>query len=142
MPPTLVQAKTSFIMRENLIGLSSDSFTVKDASGVEAFKVKGSKLSLKEKKTLYSASGAKLYTMTEPVVEVGLRDSHYVSDADSGDVVYTLKKKGLIVGKRSLMVWEGKGDGGAHKFTVCSAFIGGPVRQKCDGSDWLFFFCV
>lgn len=98
---------TEYKLREKIFSISGDTFTVKHvATGVDAFKIIGKPLSIREKKTMSEMNGTKLFRMKEKVIS--LRKSMCIEDANTGTTLYNLRRKNYIqLFKPAVQVWQG-----------------------------------
>lgn len=81
-------------LREKFWSLSGDDFAVKDVStGAPRFRVSGSALSIREKKTLLDASGAPVATMKEVLLSLTPSYHVYSGSATSGSPLFEIHCK-------------------------------------------------
>lgn len=102
----------TFVLKEKVLSLSGDSFSVKDGSGKTHYKVEGKIVTLRDKKVLSDSHGHKLYRMKESLIS--LRSRQQILDAKTGRTVVTLRQKGFIpmLGTSTVLVWKGDSDSG------------------------------
>lgn len=101
-------------LKEKAFSMSGDGFSIKNTqTGAAAFKVKGSIMSMGDKKKLVDAStGAAVYTMVESLLT--LRGRMNIVDSNTKKPVLCLRKKGFIpmMGTSTVQIWRGGSDDG------------------------------
>lgn len=114
---------TEFKVRENLVSLSGDSFSIKNAATDEtAFSVDGTLISPVESKKLLDAEGNPLYKMMEQVVSV--RDKMYITDLRINKTVPTIRRKNVVsLPKGTIQIWEGPSDDGGPGFEISGSIV-------------------
>lgn len=102
----------TFVLKEKVLSLSGDSFSIKDETGNSRYKIVGKIASLREKKTLTDAQGNKLYKMKEAVFSLRARQT--VVDATTGAPVVVLRQKSFVplLGTSTILIWRGEVDEG------------------------------
>jgi uncharacterized protein YxjI len=124
MPGYVVNRQISLILSERTRFSPSESLSVKDQNNNEIFKIHGSKLSPTGKKTVTDANtGTELYRLTEPVVS--MRETRKIEDAQTGEIIFTMHKKGMVTGSHTVQVWRGSSDSGTAVYS-----INGGLREK------------
>lgn len=115
-----------FKLKEKALSLSGDAFSVKRTDTKQnVFKVKGNAFSLKDSKTLSSASGTSIFKMNEAIFS--LRGRMHIYDARSKKPVVTLRKKSYLAitgyGGGGILVWKGGSDDGEPYLKVKGDFF-------------------
>lgn len=109
------------VLSERLKVSASEVLSVRDHSNNEIFKIHGSKISPTGKKTLTDArTNTELYRLTEPVVS--MRETRKVEDAQTGEVIFTMHKKGMVTGTHTVLVWRGSNDKGDAFYCISGGF--------------------
>jgi len=133
MPACIIDSKTVYVMKENLKSFSGDSFIIKDEQGDVKFTVDGTALSLSEKKTLKDASGVPLYQIDEQAISFTLRGKQYIKDAETGNTIFTLRKKSLFE-RNTVEAFAGDDDVGEPIFIIHGTFMEKKFNiKKSDG---------
>lgn len=97
-----------FVVKENVFSLSGDGFTITDHAGNPVFSVKGSLLSLSEKKTLKDMEGRVVGKLAEALIS--LHKTQRVLGPD-GNLLFVVKKKSMIqIMSSSMQVFLSDGD--------------------------------
>ena len=123
MAPYTVEETTVYKMKEKLMSLSGDTFTVKDADDNEAFIIDGTALSIREKKILSDIDGNPLYQINEELVNFSLREKQYICDPESGEKLFTLRQAGVIFDRNTVNVFAGDDDDGNPVYTIAGGFL-------------------
>lgn len=109
-----------FKLKEKAFSMSGDGFSIKNTTtGAAAFKVKGTVISMSDKKKLVDATtGAAIYTMVESLLT--LRGRMNIVDSKTKKPVVCLRKKGFIpmMGTGTVQIWRGGSDDG-DPWLVC-----------------------
>ena len=103
----------SFKLREKIFSISEDSFKIQRLDTKDdVFAVKGNVFSLRDSKKLFDKDGNPLLKMTDALISI--RDRMFIENACSKEVIYTLRKKGVIpiIGTHTVKVWAGDSDDG------------------------------
>eukprot|EP00172_Hildenbrandia_rubra_P001761 Plantae.Rhodophyta-Hildenbrandia_rubra.ctg2352.p1 GENE.Plantae.Rhodophyta-Hildenbrandia_rubra.ctg2352~~Plantae.Rhodophyta-Hildenbrandia_rubra.ctg2352.p1 ORF type:complete len:357 (+),score=58.20 Plantae.Rhodophyta-Hildenbrandia_rubra.ctg2352:168-1238(+) len=113
----------TFVLKEKVLSLSGDSFSVKDDSGRTHYKVEGKLLSIRDKKVLCDSHGHKLYRMKESLIS--LRSRQQILDAKTGRAVVTLRQKSFVplMGISTVLVWKGDSDHGTPWLSCKGSFL-------------------
>lgn len=113
--PTPIFTQTSFPhvvefeLKEKPLSISGDTMKITRVdTGEESYKLKGNMMSIRECKTLLAADGTPLLQMTETLFS--LRDRMQITNPETGEVLYTLRKKGFIpyIGTGTIQIWKGE----------------------------------
>lgn len=81
------------VLKEKVFSLGGDGFTITDHAGNGVFSVKGSFMSMSERKTLKDMEGGAIATLGEAFIS--LHKTQKVFDPD-GNLLFALKKKSMI----------------------------------------------
>jgi uncharacterized protein YxjI len=121
MPGYVLDHETSLVLSERLKVSATEVLSVRDHLNNEIFKIHGSKISPTGKKTLTDArTNTDLYRLTEPVVS--MRETRKIEDAQTGEVLFTMHKKGMVTGTHTILVWRGSNDKGDAIFSISGGF--------------------
>jgi uncharacterized protein YxjI len=121
MPGYVLDHETSLVLSERLKVSATEVLSVRDHLNNEIFKIHGSKISPTGKKTLTDArTNTDLYRLTEPVVS--MRETRKIEDAQTGEVLFTMHKKGMVTGTHTVLVWRGSNDKGDAIFSISGGF--------------------
>lgn len=74
-----------------------------------------------EKKTLKDDEDCALYVLSESNFQ--LREKQYIADAESGETVFTLRKKGMLFDRNTTLVFAGDDDEGDPVYTIAGGFM-------------------
>lgn len=118
MPCFEVSETTTFSMRERLADIDGDSFIIKDEGGNEVLEVSGNGVPIRENKVLKDMDGNEYYMINEELVNFDIRECQFIRDAETGDVLYTLRKA-----RNTVDVFEGETEEGDAVYTIAGEFF-------------------
>ena len=131
-----VSETTTFFMREKLADIDGDSFIIKDENDEEILEVSGNALSIRENKVLKDMDGNEYYRINEELVNFDIRESQYIRDPESDDILFTLRQAGLIFDRNTVNVFEGDSEDGDPIYTISGEFFEKDFDIKnCDGDQ-------
>ncbi len=123
MPGFEVEETTTFSMREKLADIDGDSFIIKDENGNEVLEVSGNALSIRENKVLKDMEGNEFYRINEELVNFDIRECQYIRDAESDEILFTLRQAGLLLGRNTVDVFEGDSEDGDPLYKISGEFF-------------------
>ena len=119
------ESEQNYAVREKLFSWSGDDFDIKEVnSGDVAFRVRAKQLTLHNSKVLCDMEGDPVYKLSEATMT--LRNRMHVEDVTSGEIVYTLRRKGMRAmfgGGKKIGVWKGDDDDGEPYLLVKGDFF-------------------
>jgi hypothetical protein len=130
------QQRMSFKVRE-VFGLATDHFDVVEVqSGRPYFRMKGSFLKIGNKKVLTDANGSSVYALTRSLIS--LRGRMHISDPSSGQVVMTMRRKGVvpILGTNVVQIWHGPRDEGSPWAEIKVRYIAATLHRRGYSYRW------
>lgn len=112
---------------KKVMTISDGNFAVADVNGNIVFKVKGSLLTLRDRRVLLDAAGNPITTLRRKIVTMHDRWEAYRGEStDSKDLVFTLKRSSLIQMKTKLDVFLA----GNTKEDVCDFKVRGSWLER------------
>ncbi|XP_004492957.1 protein LURP-one-related 10-like [Cicer arietinum] len=112
---------------KKVMTISDGNFTVTDVNGNIVFKVKGSLLTLRDRRVLVDAAGYPIVTLRRKIVTMHDRWEAYRGEStDAKDLIFTLKRSSLIQFKTKLDVFLA----GNTKEDVCDFKVKGSWLER------------
>lgn len=105
------EKQTTFAVREKLGSISGEFLKIYGESGEQEFSVKGTKLSLKENKTLRDMEGNEIFHINERLKTSNMRENLQIVRGDDKKVLYTLMKGAGLADRNKVSCFEGDTEG-------------------------------
>ncbi|KAG4089728.1 hypothetical protein H8356DRAFT_1717014 [Neocallimastix lanati (nom. inval.)] len=119
----VLKENTVLMLKEKIISLTGDDFSIKDVNGVCYFKCKGKAITMRGKKEFYDANGKLLFSLKNKLLAVKKTIKVYEGDSDSKTLAVVKPKSALFL-KNCEAEFFNKTTGKTDKFNMKCDVIG------------------